>query len=160
MAIRTTAQLVLDLFADLTEEDRDLYLQVNDAGKNKVDPSIEAANAIVDAVCLDSGYTDILLELIERWLAAHFFCMLVERRAKSEAVTGVAGVSASYEGLTRLGFEYTPYGQHAKLLDFDGNLAELEAEQAASKAKFKAVFLHVGEAARWAEAEPIEEETV
>lgn len=158
MAIRTTATAVLDLF-DLTEEDRDLYLEENDAGKNKVDPSIEAANAIVDAVCLESGYTDTLLELIERWLAAHFFCMLVERRAKSEAVTGVAGVSASYEGLTRLGLEYTPYGQHAKLLDYAGNLAELEVEQAAAKPKFKAVIMHIGEAIRWAEAESVEEES-
>lgn len=138
MAIRTNATAVLSLF-DLTEDEVDVIIDADTA-----DAYIEAASSIIDDVCLESGYSDAKLELIERWLSAHFLAAIIERRGKSEAVTGVAGVSTTYEGLTQMGFDYTPYGQHAKLLDTEGNLAALEETQQKAGKVFRATMLHIG----------------
>lgn len=94
-----------------------------------LDPFIEAANAIVTKVCLDSDYTDPELELIERWLSAHFYHVFDPRRNQERADV----VSAFYEGKSGMGFDFTRYGQMAKRLDTAGNLAILDANCAAGR---------------------------
>lgn len=84
-----------------------------------IEPFIEAANALVTAKCTASGYSDAILELIERWLAAHFY-----RVADPQPTMEVAGsVTAQYESRVDLGFDVTKYGQQAMRLDYAGNLA-------------------------------------
>lgn len=100
-------------------------------------PFIETANAIVTEVCLDSGYGDNLLELIERWLSAHFYCIR-DPRAHNEQVKGII---QTFEGRTYTGFRHTSYGQQAMMLDFKGNLKVLDNM---SKTNYKASVLYVG----------------
>lgn len=85
-------------------------------------PFIEVANALVTEKCLESSYSDERLELIERWLSAHFYAVRDLRR-RSE---GVDGVNESF-AVGQLGkiLESTMYGQMAMLLDTAGNLAAL-----------------------------------
>jgi hypothetical protein len=84
-----------------------------------IDFAMEAANALVDAVCLESSYSDALLELIERWLSAHFYSIR-DPRAEKE---GADDVDVKYQGETKTGLEHTSYGQQAMTLDHKGNLA-------------------------------------
>lgn len=79
------------------------------------------ANELVTECCGDSGYTDVRLELIERYLAAHFYTNY-DPRATSEAA---GSVSASYQGSTDKGFDSSFYGQTAMRLDTAGGLAAL-----------------------------------
>lgn len=62
--------------------------------------------------------TPIELEMIERWLAAHMYCMS-SPQYQSEA-TG--GISVSYTGQTGLHIESTRFGQMAINLDYSGCL--------------------------------------
>ena len=106
---RTTA---IDV-ADIVEVDSDIDLTV----------FILMANELVTEVCSDSEYSDVRLELIERWLAAHFY-VIRDPRASSES----AGVSQSYAlPSVAMSFQGTKEGQQALLLDTDGNLAALGA---------------------------------
>lgn len=84
-----------------------------------IDFAMEAANALVDSVCLESGYSDALLELIERWLSAHFYAIRDPRAEKESA----DDVDVTYQGETKTGLEHTSYGQQAMTLDYKGNLA-------------------------------------
>lgn len=108
MAIRTTKELV----GGIVELDEEI----------DVSPFIETANALIDQVCLDSDYSETLLELIERWLSAHFYSL----RDPLTDLEQVKSVRVQYRGQTKLGLDFTQYGQHAKLLDVDGNLAILD----------------------------------
>lgn len=94
-------------------------------------PFIEAANELVTEVCPaasdvgdEAGYTDTRLELIERWLAAHFYAI------RDPRMTNVAptGLSVGYQGRTDMGFNHTSYGQQALRLDTKGGLAAIEAK--------------------------------
>jgi len=72
-------------------------------------------------------YTSSRLELIERWLAAHFYCIL-DARSRRERIS-----SLTYESQTKvdLGLDVTHYGQQAKRLDTAGGLAALDARMKA-----------------------------
>jgi hypothetical protein len=90
-------------------------------------PFIETAHNIIERTCLDSDYDDATLELIERWLSAHFYAIR-DPRTIAEAVKGISeryesGISGSAKGT---GFSLTRYGRQAMLLDTDGNLAALD----------------------------------
>lgn len=110
---RTTA----DLVKGLIEVDSNIDLT----------PFIATANALVTEACVPKGYDDTRLELIERFLAAHFYT-LRDPRPTSETA---GPVSASYQSRVGLYLSTSHYGQHAKLLDTKGGLATIEA--AASK---------------------------
>lgn len=84
-------------------------------------PFIEVASAIVDDVCTDSGYSSTKLELIERWLAAHFYAIRDMRTAQEVA----GSVSQSFQFKLGLNLANTMYGQQAMLVDTAGNLAAL-----------------------------------
>lgn len=101
-------------------------LEVSDSIKTTA--FIEVANNLVtDYIVTEckASYSAAKLELIERWLAAHFYSVR-DRRLSEEETGKTSGV---YQGRTAMGFDSTLYGQHAKLLDTDGCLAALDATQ-------------------------------
>ena len=89
-------------------------------------PFIETASLLVDTHCAASGYSDALLEMIERWLAAHFLVIYLRLRASEKA----GSVSASYEtGTLSTGLKATMQGQQALIFDSKGGLAKLQTQQ-------------------------------
>jgi len=98
-------------------------------------PFIEVANSLVTEVCAgqsdtnDTEYTDARLELIERWLSAHFY-HIRDTRYDKEVVGDGEGRRRS---VSDLGFNLTHYGQMALRLDTNGGLAALEEDIAESK---------------------------
>ena len=79
------------------------------------------ANELVTEVCTDKGYTDSRLELIERWLSAHFYTNRDPRAVNEKA--GPVGVT--YQSAVALNLNTSHYGQTAMLLDTAGGLAAL-----------------------------------
>lgn len=106
MAIRTTEAAIKQII----EVDSTISLT----------PFIAVANELVTELCSDSNYTSTRLELIERWLSAHFYAVR-DPRPTSES----AGVSVSYAISIGQNLSLTTYGQQAMLLDTAGNLAAL-----------------------------------
>lgn len=86
-------------------------------------PFITVANAVVTKHCVDDDFTAADLELIERYLAAFFYC-LRDKRLVSESAKGVG---QSLQHVEDLGFDANEYGQMAKRLDWSGALAALDA---------------------------------
>ena len=82
---------------------------------------IETAAALVDEVCVPSGYTNERLELIERWLSAHFFTITAPRAASESA----GPVSTSYLASVGKYLSGSTFGQQALALDTAGGLAAL-----------------------------------
>lgn len=96
------------------------------AGIIEVDPAIdlapfiETAAVFVDEIAADSAAPpEARLEIIERWLAAHFYAT----RDPRAAAEGAGGVSATYQNAVAVGFENSHYGQVAVRLDPTGLLA-------------------------------------
>jgi hypothetical protein len=109
MANRATEQAVLALMdTTLTAE--------------QITPFLESANVVVTGKCTDASYSAEVLELIERWLAAH-----LASSAKSRQISGkkVGEASWEYAGKTGTVLDSTSYGQQVKLLDYKGTLADL-----------------------------------
>lgn len=89
-----------------------------------VTPFIDTANQMVTDCCADAGYTDAKLELIERWLSAHFY-----RVAHPSAETERKGPFArTLNRKLGYGLDCTVYGQNAMRLDTEGGLAELDQQ--------------------------------
>lgn len=87
-------------------------------------PFIDTASALVDAVCLTSGYSDSMLEMIERYLAAHCYTLIDPRQTSQRA----GSVGESVQSSVDLGFDTSHYGQMAMRLDVKGNLAKLNED--------------------------------
>ena len=112
-------------------------------------PFISVANELVTEVCLDSTpttYDSTRLELIERWLAAHFYTNY-EPRAMSEKAGDVA---ERKQDKVDLGLDSSFYGQTAMRLDTNGGLSKLN-EQSKKGSKRTVGLFYVGT--------PIDEET-
>lgn len=105
-----------------------------------ITPFIETANALVTEVCVPSGYDDTRLELIERWLSAHFYAIR-DPRAVSESVKGLG---VTYQSAVGLALMVTHYGQHAAMLDTKGGLAKLSMNTAQGRKPFKAGIAYLG----------------
>ncbi len=86
-------------------------------------PYIEVANNMVTRVCLESDYDDATLELIERYLAAHFLAVHFPISIMERA----ASVQSLKEHKVALGLMNTRYGQQACMIDTAGNLAAVSA---------------------------------
>ena len=86
-------------------------------------PFIETANNLVTELCTATppGYDATKLELIERWLSAHFYAVRDPRTVAETA----GSVSDTFRGKVALHLDQTVYGQQAMLLDTFGNLASL-----------------------------------
>lgn len=88
-----------------------------------LDAFIFTANDLVTDQCSKSGYTVDRLELIERWLSAHFYDV---NRSRAQMQTVPPGVTQQNEPIrVDLGLNVTKYGQMAMLIDTAGNLAAL-----------------------------------
>lgn len=85
-------------------------------------------------------FSDVRLELIERWLSAHFLACQYPRVSQETA----GPVSATYQQRVGLGLELTAYGQQVKLLDTSGTLAQLDAKSKGDHQKRKAKVYFVG----------------
>lgn len=86
--------------------------------------AIETANVVVTAVCEQNTqgivYNVGLLELIERWLSAHFYCIQNPQRRFSS----VGKVQESTDSKVDIGLDQTRFGQMAKSIDHHGLLAQ------------------------------------
>ncbi len=91
-----------------------------------LDASIATANLLVDDVAAtgDACLSPKKLELIERWLAAHFAAL----NSQKVVSKSIAGASASYEGSVSggEGISLTRFGQQAMALDCSGYLRNLD----------------------------------
>jgi len=93
-----------------------------------LDAFILTANELVTEMCTGTKgpqapneYSDARLELIERWLTAHFYHIL-DQRIKTEAAGSVRG---EYQHKVDLNLAVTTYGQQAMMLDTNGALFDL-----------------------------------
>lgn len=114
MAIRTTADLVKAVLL------RD-YDSRNNPG---LDVFILTASVLVDDLVTDDEnglVTDTRAELIERWLAAHYY----KQSDQALASKSTDGSGGSYQGQTGKGLEGTKYGQTAISIDPTGYLAAI-----------------------------------
>jgi len=104
--IRTNATLV----AEIIEVDPRINL----------DPFILSASVLVDEIEQNSRstLTPERLELIERWLAAHFYAMR-DPRAETERA---GSVGVTYQSKVDLNLSLSHYGQMAIVLDTTGTL--------------------------------------
>lgn len=82
--------------------------------------SVDTATDLVTELCVPEGYTATRLELIERWLAAHFAAIGPLRQYASRAI---GEANASFDRVIGLALDQTPYGQMAKVLDTKGGLS-------------------------------------
>lgn len=113
---RTTPQLVQKVLLN----DYDVE------GAPDLGPAIDSASVLVEDLRLFGLRRDLVvdetrLEIVERWLAAHFYA--VSDRPFANRSTGGAG--AGFDGKTGQGLDFTGYGQHAKVLDPTGFLSSL-----------------------------------
>lgn len=98
MLYRTDSTLV----SGIIEVDEDIDL----------DPFIEVSNMLVSEHCSSEGYSETKMEMIERWLAAHFYAIRDPRPRSEQA----GDVQESFQFRIDLGLNQTRYGQMAMLL--------------------------------------------
>ena len=110
---RTTSALVGGIIEWESDSTKSTYISLT--------PFIEGANLLITSECSDSGYDATKLELIERWLSAHFYTIR-DMRAETEKA---GSVSQKLQSKVDLGFDTSHYGQMAMRLDTAGNLASL-----------------------------------
>lgn len=84
-----------------------------------VQPHIDTANDVVTNICGAAGYSTVTLELVERWLAAHYYSS-VDPQYQAEK-TLQAGVT--YSGKTGMYLENSRYGQQAMSIEYKGLLS-------------------------------------
>lgn len=84
-------------------------------------PFIETAAALVDRVEQAGLQNSDRLELIERWLAAHFYTVRDPRTTSESA----GPVSATYQSVVGPGLRTSQYGQVAITLDETGTLRKI-----------------------------------
>lgn len=121
MSVRTTSDAVISILR-LGSEGGDY----DDANDPSLIPYIESAASVVDDVVTNATAKGVTLsaakrELIERWLAAHMYCLSDQTYAREK--TGDAEGLA--HGQTGMFLESTRYGQNALMLDPSGCLREL-----------------------------------
>lgn len=86
-------------------------------------PFIETASALVDDIAVDSGHTDTRLELIERWLSAHFYTVRDPRAVRERADR----IEVAYQSKVDLNLSTSHYGQQAMILDTSGLLRSISS---------------------------------
>ncbi len=94
-------------------------------GATGLQPFIDTATILVDRIAAadsTSSMTTASLELVERYLTAHFY-------AHADPITqsrSTGRVSGQFQGRTDMGFDATLYGQTAKRLDATGTLSNMD----------------------------------
>jgi len=113
---RTTAVLVATIIE--VEADKD------------ISAFILTANELVTECCASvTSYSDDRLELIERYLSAHFYT----HYDPMETVEKAATLTAWYQNAVDLGFDSSHYGQTAMRLDTSGGLAAINEQMKKGK---------------------------
>ncbi len=100
-----------------------LILETNLA-EPAITPFLETANLLVTEELAPEGPSDERLELIERYLAAHFTCLMDPRVQKEQ----VGDQRNEFEGKTGEGLRSTRYGTQAITIDPTGILGELDSK--------------------------------
>jgi hypothetical protein len=114
---------------------------------------IQTASVVVSRVVTCAAAKGVTLtaeetELIECWLAAHFYAVS-DRPYKSRSTLQASG---SMDGNTDMSFDATLYGQQAKALDYSGCLALIQLA-AQGKAQTADGFWAGKEKADWKQAD-------
>ena len=125
MAIRTSSGAVKSVLMDDYGARRDGTLP-------DLTPYIETASSVTDDVVVYAAAKGITLnviklELIERWLGAHFYVMSDQPYLEKETMQA----RAKYQGTTGMMLKASKYGQTALLLDTSGTLATMEERKVA-----------------------------
>ena len=114
MAVRTTAGAVEGI--------------LNESPSLVLTPFIETGSYLVDKCCANvtgadgTDYYDAIdLELIERWLSAHFYHVAATRANREEA----GSVAETLRSSVAMKLSLTHYGQQAMLIDVAGGLTTL-----------------------------------
>ena len=100
-----------------------LLLDYDTARAPSLVPFIDTATVLVDrvatcAAAADETLTAAELELIERWLAAHYYV----QSDQTFASKSTSGASATHHGQTGMRLENSKYGQGALTIDSSGCL--------------------------------------
>lgn len=114
-----------------SEDVKGILLREYDAKRSpSLDPFILMASKLVDRVVTCAAELSITLdseeqELMERWLAAHFY------QANDPGYTSrsTMGASGSFNQTTGMGLQGTRYGQNAMIMDPSGCLAYMNGEK-------------------------------
>lgn len=122
MAARTTAALMKGI------------IETDDTNIPDLTPFIDAANLLVTDSCGSADYTADKLELIERWVAAHFYAVRDPRATAERA----GPVGQNLQSKVDLGLAVTHYGQQAMLLDSEGGLAAANKQTTKSRVSITA----------------------
>lgn len=97
-----------------------------------LDGFIDTASKVVDkvAACAGSKLDAQHLELIERWLAAHFYAAINPSSSGGNISSKSIGSASKSFNVAPVGmnFEATPFGQHAMMIDTSGCLKQLTGE--------------------------------
>lgn len=135
MAVRTNATDVQAALLDLYNTDNAPSLTIFITTASLLTDWVETCDA-----GRDDELSDAALENIEMLLAAHFYLM-ADQASKSEKT---ADASATFQGTTGTGLQYSAYGQAAMIADTSGCLARRNKE-AEEGGKRKAVVTWVGD---------------
>lgn len=115
---RTTAALVQGILTKFNYHCKIDLTPYIDTASNLVDDVIECASNQSPALTI----TGTKAELLERWLAAHFY--MVFDLGYKEKMTGKS--SAKFQGETKMGLSATLAGQQALVLDTSGCLRSFD----------------------------------
>ena len=116
---------------------------VNTSTDYSLTPFIETAHIVVDRIesnDSDGVMTAGELEVVERWLSAHFYSI----QDQMLSARSTEGASGTFQGTTAMYLESTTYGQQAILLDETGYLENLNKKakaETASRATASMVWL-------------------
>lgn len=133
MAITTTAASVRKILHD------DIPHEVLALPNTDIEVFITIANRMVEDLLGDCGYTSTQLELIERYLSAHFLCINKIKSEGASESTGSTSVTRRDPG--GFGLNGTHYGTHAMLLDSCGKLAEQNQSIQEGRKKARLVWM-------------------
>jgi hypothetical protein len=110
-------------------------------------PFIETANSLVTEKCTGGSLTDERLELIERWLSAHFYSLSPDGKMTLSETVGP--ITETFFGKIGFALSLTFYGQQAMILDTTGSLAAWNAQVISGKTQ-QASVVWGGTARPWA----------
>ena len=126
-----------------------LIIESDDDISSDLAPFIEAASSMVSQLCEPATDSDgdlihdaTSLELVERWLSAHFYAI---RDNAPRTINERAGsVGAQYSSRIDLALNQTHWGQQAMLLDYSGELAKWNKDVTSGKGKRTATATWLG----------------
>ena len=138
MAIRTTSSYI----ESIVEKDTDIIVSSSDwdsfiaTGSILVDRMVSDAKGADGAAYYVEATDSVQLELIERWLSAHFYAVRDPRFTSESA----GGVSTNFLTAVDLNLNVTMYGQQAMILDTSGYLADIQDQTKTGKKQRVGVF--------------------